>query len=149
MSSEGPVGGASPRSRRADVFFYGFFMDADLLRSQGVNPEHVELGSVSGLELRIGERAALIAAPEGRVLGAIMSLTLQEIDRLYAEPSLLAYEPEAVLVELDRGGVVAALCYNLPVAPAPSEYNRGYAAKLRKAAKKVGLPAAYIARIGS
>jgi len=29
-------------SRRADVFFYGLFMDQELLRSKGLEPESVE-----------------------------------------------------------------------------------------------------------
>lgn len=33
-------------SRRADVFFYGLFMDPDLLRSKGLRPEGAELASV-------------------------------------------------------------------------------------------------------
>lgn len=151
MSSEVPVGGASPRSpRRADVFFYGLFMDEELLRDKGVSgPTDAELASVRDLELRIGERAALAPATSRRVHGVVMSLTVDDIERLYAEPSVRAYEPQALLVELDRGGVVAALCYNLPVPPPATARNPEYAAKLRAIAEKVGLPARYVDGIGS
>jgi hypothetical protein len=150
MSSEVPVEGASPRSpRRADVFFYGLFMDEELLRDKGVSPTDAELASVRDLELRIGERAALAPAPSRRVHGVVMSLTVDDIERLYAEPSVRAYEPNALLVELDRGGVVAALCYNLPVPPPATARNPEYAAKLRAIAEKVGLPAGYVDGIGS
>jgi hypothetical protein len=132
-------------ARRADVFFYGLFMDQELLRGRGLDPRHVELGSVEGYELRIGQRAALVPTPDGRIYGLIMSLTLAELERLYSEPSVQEYRPIAVLVRLRSGGVVAALCYNLPSPPGQTEWNPDYAAKLRALAQRVGLPGEYIA----
>lgn len=136
-----------PPARRAEVFFYGLFMDEDLLRSKGLEPEGAEHASVDGFALRIGQRAALAPRPGSRVHGVIMSLTLQELDRLYAEPGLRAYQPQAVLARLASGGVVAALCYNLPEPPPATERNPEYAAKLRALAQRVGLPADYVASI--
>lgn len=129
--------------RRADVFFYGLFMDEELLRARGLAPADMELAVVDGFALRIGERATLVPAPGNRVHGVVLSLTLSELDRLYAEPSVSAYRPEAVLARLASGGVIAALCYNLPQAPLPSERNPAYADKLRAVARKVGLPPEY------
>jgi hypothetical protein len=134
-------------SRRTDVFFYGLFMDQDLLRAKGIEPRAVELASVAGFDLRIGQRAALIPDENGRVYGVIMSLTLDELDRLYAEPSVQVYQPHAVLARLAGGGTTAALCYNLPEPPAANERNPDYAAKLRSVAERVGLPSDYIASI--
>ncbi len=76
-----------------------------------------------------------------------MSLTLAELERLYSEPSLQAYQPQAVLAHLASGGIVAALCYNLPEPPAPNERNPEYAAKLRAVAQKLGLPVDYISSL--
>ena len=129
--------------RRVDVFFYGLFMDPDLLRSKGLQPEAIELGWVSGLALRIGQRAALVNAESSRVHGVVMSLTLPELELLYADPSVREYRPQAVLVELAGGGVTPALCYNLPKPPSPDERNPEYVRKLRAVAEKVGLPADY------
>lgn len=134
-------------SRRADVFFYGLFMDAELLRAKGLDPQAGAVGWVDGLALRIGARAALAPAPDGQVHGMVMSLTLDELDRLYSEPSVRAYQPQAVLVHLVQGGVIAALCYNLPEPPSPGERNPEYAARLRAVAQKVGLPADYLASL--
>lgn len=105
--------------RRADVFFYGLFMDEELLRGKGLQPEGGELASVDGLALRIGQRAALVPTPGARVHGLVMSLTISELDRLYSEPSVQAYKPQAVLALLASGGVIAALCYNLHSRPRP------------------------------
>ena len=133
--------------RRADVFFYGLFMDEELLRSKGLKPEGAEHAAVDGLLLRIGQRAALVPTPGGRVHGVVFSLTLSELDRLYSEPSVQAYRPQPVLAQLASGGVIAALCYNLPQPPSPTERNPEYAAKLRAVAQKIGLPEEYVASL--
>lgn len=133
--------------RRADVFFYGLFMDEDLLRAKGLKPERVERAVVDGLALRIGQRAALVPTPGARVHGVVMSLTLAELDALYSEPSVQAYKPQAVLAHLASGGAIAALCYNLPQPPSPTERNPEYATRLRAVAQKVGLPPDYVASL--
>ena len=130
-------------SRNADVFFYGLFMDEELLRAKGLIPQRAELASVDGLALRIGQRAALVPSPGGRVV----SLTLDELDRLYSEPSVQEYKAQAVLAHLATGGVVAALCYNLSRPPSPAERNPEYASRLRAVAQKVGLPPDYVASL--
>lgn len=60
--------------RRADVFFYGLFMDADLLRARGLTPEGGELAAVDGLALRIGQRAALVPTPGGTIAALCYNL---------------------------------------------------------------------------
>ncbi len=127
-------------SRSVDVFFYGLFMGEELVRGKGLTPQRPELASVDGFTLRIGQRAALVPKPGGQVHGVLVSLTLAELDRLYAEPSVQQYEPQAVLVNLATGDLVAALCYNLVEPPSPAERNPEYASRLRAIARKVGLP---------
>jgi hypothetical protein len=131
-------------SRRADVFFYGLFMDPDLLRAKGLSPEGIEVARVDGLTLRIGRRAALVPSESAAVYGVIMSIELGDLQRLYSEPGLESYRPEAVLARLASGGLIAALCYNLPEPPSPSDRNPEYVEKLRSVARRVGLPAEYI-----
>jgi hypothetical protein len=134
-------------SRRVDAFFYGLFMDADLLRSKGLTPRDPELATVAGFALRIGQRAALAPDPSSQVHGVVMSLTLVELERLYAEPSVREYKPQAVLAELAGGGVTAALCYNLPTPPRANERNPDYVTKLRALGEKVGLPEGYLSSL--
>jgi hypothetical protein len=135
------------RQRRAEVFFYGLFMDQELLRATGVQPELIERASVPGMSLRIGHRASLVPAPGEEVHGVIMSLTLVELERLYSEPSVAMYRPQAVVARPESGGAIAVLCYNLPDPPEAGERNPEYAAKLREVARRVGLPESYIAAI--
>ena len=134
-------------TRQLDVFFYGLFMDQEFLIAKGVQPTNIRRASVRDFVLRIGERAALVREHSGRVYGVVMSLSHNELDKLYSEPSLRAYRPEAVLADMSNGEVIAALCYNLPEPPSREDRNADYASKLRSVAQKIGLPADYVASI--
>ncbi len=59
-------------SRRIEVFFYGLFMDADLLRAKGAHPVNVRPACVPGFALRIGQRATLLRIPDARAYGIVM-----------------------------------------------------------------------------
>jgi hypothetical protein len=132
---------------RADVFFYGLFMDRDLLRAKGLHPEGGRPAHLEGFALRIGQRAALVPAPAARVYGLLFSLTQAELDHLYSEPSVQAYKPQPVVAHLADGSAIPAVCYNLAEPPQPGERNPEYAAKLRVVAEKAGLPAEYVASL--
>jgi len=133
--------------RRLDVFFYGLFMDQQLLDGKGVHPTDVRPAVVPGFELRIGARAALVPTPAGQVHGLLMKLSHGDIENLYSEPGLRAYRPEPVLALVRDGATVAALCYNLPEPPSADERNVEYASQLRSLAQRVGLPSNYVASI--
>lgn len=130
--------------RPIEVFFYGLFMDAELLRSKGAHPENVRMAAVPGFELRIRQRATLLRNASSCAWGMLMQLTHAEVDQLYSEPSVQAYRPEAVLVQVSDGSFLPALCFNLVHPPAPEEKNPGYAAKLKQLAIRLQLPADYI-----
>jgi len=135
-------------SRRIPVFFYGLFMDAELLRSKGFDPGPPRVAMVPGFALRIGQRATLVPDAEGRVYGIVMELRHDEIERLYSDASVQMYRPEAVHAEMDDGSQVAALCFNLVAAPDAGERNDEYAARLRDLARRLQLPEDYADRIG-
>jgi Gamma-glutamyl cyclotransferase, AIG2-like len=134
--------------RHLDVFFYGLFMDRQVLEGKGIHPVDVRVAAVPGFTLRIGARAALVPAPAGEVHGVLMKLSHSDLEKLYSEPSVQAYRPEPVLAVTRNGGTVAALCYNLPEPPAGDEHNAEYAAKLRALAQRIGLPSDYVTSIG-
>ena len=132
--------------RRIDVFFYGLFMDEALLREKGLNPLNRRVAAVENFSLVIGARATLVPCAGRTVHGVVFSLTHIEVDALYAEASVSAYRPEAVLAQLTDGGVAPALCFNLPTPPA-DERNLEYASKLREVARRIGLPPGYASSI--
>ena len=133
--------------RFIDVFFYGLFMDQQLLNDKGVRPTDIRPAVVPGFVLRIGARAAVVPSPAGKVHGLLMKLSHADVERLYSEPGLRAYRPEPVQAVVQSGATIAALCYNLPEPPGPDERNAEYASKLRSLAERVGLPSDYIATI--
>lgn len=133
--------------KRIEVFFYGLFMDADLLRAKGIEPLNPRQVRVEGFALRIGQRATLVPDSSSRVYGILMELSHDEVERLYAEPSVQMYRPEPLIAELTDGTRIPALCFNLPVPPEPQEANEEYARKLRDLARHLGLPAPYVDRI--
>ena len=134
-------------SRRIEVFFYGLFMDADLLRTKGAHPINIRSACVPGFALRLGQRATLLRTPDARAYGVVMELTHAEIEQLYSEASVRAYRPEAVTAELTDGSRVAALCFNLREPPAPEEANSEYATRLRELGRRLGLPSDYVESI--
>ena len=136
------------QTRRVSVFFYGLFMDPELLRAKGLEPKNARRAGVRGMRLRIGERAALEPATDGVVYGMLFELTQDEIERLYSEPSVAPYRPEAVLAEPEAGEPLAALCYNLPSGPSSHEPDLEYVRKLRELATRLSLPAGYVSSIG-
>ncbi len=135
------------KARHLNVFFYGLFMDEALLRAQGYSPVNPRRAQFKGMALRIGARATLVVDVGATAHGIVMELTHDEIDRLYSEPSVAMYRPEAVLAECVDGSRVAALCFNLPTPPRPDEANPDYAAKLREVGRRLGLPSDYVASI--
>jgi hypothetical protein len=133
--------------RPLEVFFYGLFMDVELLRSQAVAPLHPRHAFVEGFALRIGQRATLVPMTGARAYGMLMALRHREVARLYAAPSLQHYLPEAVLAHTLEGPAVPALCYNLAEPPSASERNPEYAAQLKALLQALGFPAAYVASL--
>jgi hypothetical protein len=133
--------------RRIDGFFYGLFMDADVLRESGVAPADPRRAYVDGFALRIGQRATLLPLAGARAYGMMFALTHAELERLYAAPGLEQYRPEAVLARTLEGTPVPALCYTLREAPQPSERNPEYAARLQRALRKLDFPPEYVTSV--
>jgi hypothetical protein len=133
--------------RRIDAFFYGLFMDVDVLRESGVAPLDPRRAYVDGFALRLGRRATLLPLAGARAYGMIFALTHAELERLYTAPGLEQYRPEAVVAQPLEGAPAPALCYNLREAPQPHERNPEYAARLQRALSKLGFPQDYVASI--
>jgi hypothetical protein len=133
--------------RRIPVFFYGLFMDEEILRSKGVDPSNARRASVDGFALRIGRRATLVPSPGSRAHGLLIDLTRPDVETLYADPGVNMYRPEPAICITERG-TVAALVYTLLDEPSPDERNDEYAGKLRELARKVGLPGGWVEGIG-
>ena len=133
--------------RSVDIFFYGLFMDVELLRNQRMMPLSPRRAFVDGFTLRIGQRATLVPTATGRVYGIVLRLDQHEIVELYSAAGLRHYLPEAILVRTLEGQEYPALCYTLPEPPSPDEHNPEYAAKLKQLLQSLNFPSDYIASI--
>src|SRR5262245_28763913 len=131
-------------ARRIDGFFYGLFMDAEVLRQAGAKASNLRRAYVADFALRIGQRATLVPSAGARAYGMLIALTHAELERLYSAPGLESYRPEAVVAQLLEGGAVPALCYNLVQAPEPHERNQEYAKRLQSVLAKLGFPVEYV-----
>ena len=133
--------------RQIDGFFYGLFMDAQVLRQAGTNPSNFRRAYVSDFALRIGQRATLVPSPGARAYGMLIALTHAEFERLYSAPGLEVYHPEAVLAHPFEGEAISALCYNLVQTPEPHERNPEYAMRLQSVLENLGFPVEYVESI--
>jgi hypothetical protein len=131
-------------SRKIDGFFYGLFMDTQVLHQAGTKPSNVRVAYVTDFALRIGHRATLVPSPGARAYGMLISLTHAELERLYNAPGLEGYRPEAVMAHPSEGEAIPALCYNLIQAPEPHERNPEYATRLRRVLEDLGFPVEYV-----
>lgn len=133
--------------RRVEAFFYGLYMDLDVLREAGVAPREPRKAYVDGFALRIGRRATLLPSAGARAYGMLYAVTHAELERLYTAPGLEQYRPEAVMARPLDSAPTPALCYNLLEAPAPHERNPEYAARLQRALGKLAFPPEYVASV--
>ncbi len=131
------------------TFFYGSFINLDVLAKVDYVPEQYEVARLSGFDIRIQPLANLVRA-EGRcVYGIVATATHDQLGRLYdyARQGLGGtYLPEAVLVETLDGKWLPALCYIAPaLEPGPAADD--YLDRIVTPARQHGFPAWYIARL--
>ena len=129
-----------------DVFFYGLFMDKNILVKNRANPSQPRMGYLNNHTLKIGNRASLIPANNEKAYGIIMTLKDDEVDKLYAEESVADYVPEQVEVITTTNERVIATCYNLPLELLTGT-NESYARSLYKLATQLNFPEDYLNKI--
>ncbi len=123
-----------------DIFFYGLFMDENLLRSKGVEPREPRRAVVRDYQLQIGQRAMLVREPLAQAYGMVYALSESEIELLYSEPGLEMYHPEVVVATFEDGSVGEVITFNLSPESATEEPNLEYVAKLRLVLERLGFP---------
>lgn len=129
-----------------NVFFYGLFMDMDLLQQRGLAPRYPQVARLDGYDIDIRERATLIRSAAASVYGIVTGLTHKDLDTLYADPSVRDYRPEAVVVTLADARQVPAWCYTLPQGTG-ARRNTAYVVRLVEVAKALAFPGDYVDRL--
>lgn len=128
------------KNRLHKVFFYGLYMDEDILKSKGVEPRNKQLAKAKAYKLRIGKMATLLRDENSEAYGIVYSLTYEEIDKLYKNAGLVDYVAEAILVETFDKKEIATLTCILLNPPAKNEKNDTYFESLVECMKKYKLP---------
>jgi hypothetical protein len=133
------------------VFFYGSFMNLEVLKEVDVVAEGCQPAKVGGFDIVIQPRANLVPSERHCVYGIVVSVTHAELDRLYDHAKSVlgeTYLPQAVLAETLSGYWKPALCYIAPsmeVRPAAKDY----VDRIVKAAREFNFPEWYIERLES
>jgi hypothetical protein len=129
-----------------DAFFYGLYMDVELLRSLGTKPQEPTVARLP--DHRLDLRGSVKALPErGKsVWGVISKLSRTELESLYSGAATSSYRPVDLVAITLAGVEVPVRCYNQPVDPA-AELNITYLEKLLGVCRKLGFPADYLAEL--
>jgi hypothetical protein len=133
------------------AFFYGSYMNFDVLREVDIVPARWEVATVSGFDIVIRPRANLVASDQHRAYGILATATHSELARLYAHAKDVlgeSYLPQAVLAETLDGKLRPALCYISP-AMEPRPAAADYVERIVKPATALGFPAWYLQRLQS
>jgi Gamma-glutamyl cyclotransferase, AIG2-like len=128
------------------TFFYGSFMNMEVLRQGGFVPEQYEVAKLNGFDIVIRPLATLVRSDQHCVYGIVASGTHDQLRRLYGQDWVGTYLPEPVLVETLDGKWRPAFCYIAPASesrPATHEYID----RIIGPAKHYGFPPWYIGRL--
>lgn len=133
------------------TFFYGSYMNFDVLKEVDYIPEHWEVARLNGYDIHIQPRANLMRSDQHCVYGIVATATHPQLTRLYAHAQDVLgeiYLPEAVLVETLAGKWRPALCYICPVME-PRPAANDYVDRIVKPAREFGFPGWYVAHLES
>jgi hypothetical protein len=129
------------------VFFYGSFINQDVLKQYGVVLETVEVAKLNGYDIAIQPLATLVPADAHCVYGIVAALTHSEVRKLYSQDWVSGYNPYPVLVETQGGKLIPALCYISPPAAEPSAPSADYLMKIIAPAQEYRFPDWYVERL--
>lgn len=131
------------------VFFYGSYINLDVLRGVNLIPSQWEVARLAGFDIRIEPRANLVRSERDSVYGLLARTTHTELLRLHVHAKEILgefYMPYAVLVETLAGTCRPALCYLChDMAPRPAD--PAYIDRITIPARELGFPPWYLARI--
>jgi len=133
------------------VFFYGSYMNFDVLKDVNLLPEQWEVARVNGYDITIQSRANMVRSDRACVYGILVAATHAELDRLYGHTESVlgeTYLPEPVLAETLNGTWIPALCYIAPSMEVRVPAN-DYVERILKPAREFHFPEWYIERVES
>lgn len=131
------------------TFFYGSYINPDVLAEADLRPDSYEVASLSGFDITIGPLANLVRSQHHVVYGVLVEATHEELRRLYDHAEHVlggVYLPEAVLCKTASGAFVPALCY-LSHEMEPAQASVEYVSRIVRPARSYGFPVWYVERL--
>jgi hypothetical protein len=131
------------------TFFYGSYMNFDVLKEVEIVLEDWEVARLAGYDIRIEPRANLVRSDRDSVYGIVAAATHGELERLYAHAQDVLgelYLPFAVMVETRDGRWRPALCYLCP-AMVPRPPDPAYVERIIGPAREYAFPDWYVRRL--
>lgn len=136
--------------KRIWAFFYGAYMNFDVLKEVNLVPQDVEVARLGGFDISIKPLVNLVTSDQYHVYGIAATVTHKELHRLYTEHALgilgELYLPQAVIVKTRDEKFIAAVCYIAP-SMVPKPASKDYMSKVLKPAHEFKLPEWYIKRL--
>lgn len=135
------------------TFFYGSWINLDILKEKDFYPDSYEIARLHGFDIAIAPLANVFPKMESVVYGILITTDREKHSRmLYALSSNGAmgtvYLPQAVLVETLDGKLKPALCYTSE-RQVPKRAKSEYIEPLLASARKWGFPKEYIQHLES
>lgn len=133
-------------NEKVSVFFYGSFINLDVLGEVGLVPTDVRVAKLEGYDIQIQPLANLIPREGNSVFGVVCRATHADLARLYRQTWVGTYLPHPVVVETMEGIQVPALCYLSP-SREKTPAAKDYIDRIVGPAREYGFPAWYVERI--
>lgn len=133
-------------NKLVEAFFYGLYMDEDLLRCLRFTPAGSQKVYLPCYQLDLRGQVKITPHKDSRVWGMLISLPESHLQAMYDFESTRDYVSGSVDVVTEQGGIVAANCYNLPE-DSEAEPNLEYLEKLVTLLIKLHFPEDYIASL--
>lgn len=134
------------------IFFYGSWIDLQILKEKDLCPEKYEVARLPGYEIYVAPIANIFPKERGIVYGMLFSFAREKqqkiLEALMGGTMGPPYLPEALLVEMEGGKWRPALCFRSSVTenkPSQPEYIRPFI----EAAKEWNFPSWYIERLAT
>ena len=138
-------------TRAIAIFFYGSYINLDVLAEVDLVPDSVEVAELRGFDITIRPLANLVRSDERSVYGILTRATHAELERLYFHAREVLggeYLPEAVVCQTAGGDLSPALCYIAPDLP-PGPAAADYVDRILGPARGYGFPDWYLRRLES
>lgn len=129
------------------AFFYGSYMDPDVLRRFGARPGHAVPALLRGWRITFTPHANLVPDARATVHGFLFHLPHDELERLYGPAGFVTtYKPVPIAVDSSDGAVVAMTYVELADEQAP---DGAYLESFLGICGRLGLPDDYVREIRS